>query len=74
MCTERRFAPSSVQRGLTFVELIFFIVIVSFGLASILTVLNVSSRSADPMVRKQLLAVAGSVMEEVFFKVILRGP
>ena len=66
MCTERRFAQSSVQRGLTFVELIFFIVIVSFGLAGILTVLNVSSsRSADPMVRKQMLAVAESVMEEV---------
>ena len=72
MCTERRFAPSSIQRGLTFVELIFFIA--SFGLIDVLTVLNVSSRSADPLVRKQLLAVAESVMEEVFFKVILRGP
>ncbi len=63
MCTERRFVPSSVQRGLTFVKLIFFIV--SFGLTGILTVFNVStSRSADPMVRKQMLAVAQSVMEE----------
>ena len=58
MCTERH-APLATQRGLTLVELIFFIVVVSFGLAGILLVLNQStSRSADPMVRKQLLAIA----------------
>ncbi|MCA3238579.1 MAG: type II secretion system protein [Curvibacter sp.] len=65
MCTER-YAPLATQRGLTLVELIFFIVVVSFGLAGILLVLNQStSRSADPMVRKQLLAIAEAVMEEV---------
>jgi MSHA pilin protein MshD len=66
MCAETRGPTRAAQRGLTFIELIFFIVIVSAGLAGILTVLNVTtSRSADPMVRKQMLAVAEGVMEEV---------
>jgi MSHA pilin protein MshD len=66
MCAEIRCPTRTAQRGLTFVELIFFIVIVSAGLAGILTVLDVTtSRSADPMVRKQMLAVAEGVMEEV---------
>lgn len=66
MCAETRRLPHQAQRGLTFVELIFFIVIVSAGLAGILTVLDVStSRSADPMVRKQMLVIAEGVMEEV---------
>ena len=59
MCAESRCPSRTAQRGLTFIELLFFIVIVSAGLAGILTVLNVTtSRSADPMVRKQMLAVA----------------
>jgi MSHA pilin protein MshD len=54
------------QRGLTMIELIMFIVIVSIGLAGILVVLDQStSRSADPMIRKQMLAIAESVLEEV---------
>lgn len=66
MCNERRTPTRPAQRGLTLIELIFFIVVVTFGLAGILTVLNVtSSRSADPMVRKQMLALAENVMEEV---------
>jgi MSHA pilin protein MshD len=56
----------SRQRGLTFIELIFFIIIVTVGLSSILLVLDqASGRSADPMVNKQMLAVAESVLEEV---------
>lgn len=67
MCTEARRLPGRArQLGLTFIELIFFIVIVTVGLAGILLVLNqTSSRSADPMVRKQMLAIAESVLEEV---------
>jgi MSHA pilin protein MshD len=66
MCAEIRCPSRRAQRGLTFIELIFFIVIVTAGLAGILTVLDVTtSRSADPMVRKQMLAVAEGVMEEV---------
>lgn len=60
MCTDRR------QRGVTLIELIVFIVIVSVGLAGILSVLNLTTRhSADPMIRKQMLAVAEGLMDEV---------
>lgn len=67
MCAEHRLRPATLrQRGLTLIELVFFIVIVSFGLMGVLVVMNqTSSRSADPLIRKQMLAIAESVMEEV---------
>jgi len=58
--------PRWRQRGLTFIELILFIMIVSIALTGVLVVLNVTTRSsADPMIRKQMLAIAEGVMEEV---------
>ncbi len=54
------------ERGISLVELIMFIVIVSVALAGILLVLNVTTKSsADPLVHKQALAVAESLLEEV---------
>jgi MSHA pilin protein MshD len=54
------------QRGLTFVELIFFILVVGIGVAGILLVYTTTVRgSADALVRKQLLAVAEGLLEEV---------
>lgn len=54
------------QRGLTLIELIVFIVIVGVALAGILTVFNVTTKSgADPMIRKQMLAIAEALLEEV---------
>ena len=54
------------QRGLTLIELIVFIVIVSVGLAGVLTVLNATAaKSADPVVRKQALVIAESLLEEI---------
>lgn len=65
MCTEPNLAQRR-QRGLTLIELIFFIVVVSVGLVGILQVLNVTAAaSSDPVLSKQMLAVAESVMEEV---------
>ena len=62
MCTSRLRS----QRGVTLIELIMFIVIVSVALVGVLTVLNVTTRSsADPMIRKQMLAIAEAVLEEV---------
>ncbi len=55
------------QSGISLIELIIFIVIVSIGVAGILSVMNVTSRhSADPLVRKQAIAAAESLLEEVF--------
>jgi len=57
------------QSGLTLIELIVFIVVVSVGVVGILSVMNVTVRySADPMVRKQALALADSIMEEILLK------
>lgn len=54
------------QSGLTLIELIIFIVIVTVALAGVLMVLNVTTRSsADPLIRKQMLAIAEGVLEEV---------
>lgn len=54
------------QAGLTFVELVMFIVIVGVGVAGILLVLTITTRSSsDPQLRKQALAIAEALMEEV---------
>ena len=60
-------APHSIkQRGVSLVELIMFIVIVSVALAGILLVLNVTTKgSADPLVHKQAIAAAESLLEEI---------
>lgn len=74
MCIDmRRFnrahGRSSSQAGVTLVELILFIIIVSVGVAGILTVFNLTTqKSADPQVRRQMLAVAEALLEEVEFK------
>lgn len=58
--------PSSRQSGLTLFELIFFMVIVSIGLVGILSVMDLTTRhSADPLQRKQALAIAEAILEEV---------
>lgn len=60
---------ASRHSGFTLIELIIFIVVVSAGLAGILSVMNISvTSSADPMVRKQAIAIAESVLEEVLQK------
>ncbi len=57
------------HRGFTLIELIIFIVVVGVGLAGILTVSNnVVKSSADPMVRKQSMALADSILEEILQK------
>ena len=62
-------SSSRHQFGMTLIELIVFIVIVSTALAGVLTVLNITARSsADPMVRKQALTIAESVLEEVMLQ------
>jgi MSHA pilin protein MshD len=56
----------SPQRGLTLIELILFILVVSIGLAGVLMAINTAvARSADPMIAKQALAAAESLLEEI---------
>lgn len=61
MCADHR-----SQQGISLVELIVFIVILSVALTGILLVMNqVTAHSADPLVRKQAIAAAESLLEEV---------
>ena len=54
------------QRGVSMIELVMFIVIISIALAGILLVMNtVTGRSADTLIRKQALSIAESLLEEV---------
>ncbi len=63
MCTK---ALSVMQRGVTLVELIVTIVIIGIALAGVLAVMNQTVRSsADPLLRKQAIASAESLLEEI---------
>lgn len=57
------------QRGLTLIELIMFIVIVGVALAGIAAAINYNvQHTADPVVKKQALAIAESMLEEVMLQ------
>jgi MSHA pilin protein MshD len=57
---------NSRQRGFTLPELLLLIVVFAIGLTGILSVFNnVVVGSADPLVRKQVMAAAESMLEEV---------
>lgn len=59
-------AGRDTQLGTSLVELIMFIVIVAVALAGILLVMNTVTRSsADPLIHKQALAIAESLLEEI---------
>ena len=60
---------SGSQAGLSLIELIMFVVIVGVGVAGILMAFNLTTqKSADPQIRKQMLAVAEALLEEVTLK------
>lgn len=63
MCTDPTIKS---QSGVSLVEVIIFIVIVSVGVAGLMSVMNVTTKySADPMIRKQAIAVGESLLEEI---------
>ncbi len=54
------------QAGISLIELVMFIVIVSVGVVGILSVMDITTKaSADPMLRKQALSIAESLLEEI---------
>lgn len=61
-----RSVPRPIQRGLSLIELVFFIVVVSAAMTGVLLVfLKATVASGDPALRRQALAVAESLLEEV---------
>jgi len=62
----RPFTAAARQRGLSLIELVIFMVVISAALAGVLRIfIQATSASADPMLRRQALAIAESLMEEV---------
>lgn len=60
------------QTGVSLVELVMFIVVISVGVAGILSVMSYTTqRSADPMIRQQAILIAESYMEEILLKPFL---
>lgn len=66
MCVSLPKTNPSCQRGISLIELVMFIVIISVAVIGVLLVMNLTiAHSADPLVRKQSLAIAESLLEEV---------
>lgn len=62
------------QSGLSLIELVIFIVVVSAALVGILSVMDITTKSsADPQIRKQAIAIAESLLEEVMLKEYASG-
>lgn len=62
-------------RGFTLIELLIFIVVVSLALTGILLTVNtVVKSSADPLIRKQTVAIAASLLEEILLKEYANPP
>ena len=60
------FTQKNKQTGLTLIELIIFIVIIGLAVAGVMvTYSTVVSKSADPLIRKQALAIADSMLLEI---------
>jgi MSHA pilin protein MshD len=54
------------ERGLTLIEVVVFIAVLAIGISAILVLYNrVTEASVDPVVRKQAVAVAASLLEEI---------
>lgn len=63
------YRTSSAQRGISLIELIIFIVIISVALTGItLIYINATRYSADPMLRIRSIELAQSTLEEIMLK------
>jgi MSHA pilin protein MshD len=66
MSINRQSTSRAGRRGFTILELIVFIVIVAVALVGVLSVLNLTAQhNADPIIIKQMQAIAETYLEEV---------
>lgn len=70
MCIERDPRPGArVQAGFSLIEAVLFMVVVGVALAAVVNAYNLANRaSADPVLRRQSLAIAQALLEEIQFK------
>lgn len=67
----RRFPLLKYQNGISFVELIMFIIIVGVAVTGVLLTLSTTAKaSADPLLQKQALSVAESLLDEIALRPI----
>jgi len=60
---------ASLQSGVTLVELILSMVIISIALTGVFTVMNLTvSHSADPVIQHQAVSIAESYLEEILLQ------
>ena len=65
MCADR-LPRATRQRGFTLIEMIIAIVVLAVGLVGVMLAFSISARgSADPLINKQLLAVAEEMLDEI---------
>src|SRR6478735_7116648 len=58
--------PPRWQAGMSLIEVVVFIVVLGLALAGVMILYSQATRaSADPLVRKQALAIASSLLEEI---------
>jgi MSHA pilin protein MshD len=61
--------PRAAQRGVTLVELVLAIVIISIAVTGVLSAyVNMIARSADPLIDVQAVAIAEAYMDEIVSK------
>ena len=57
------------QQGLTLIELIVVMIVISVAMVGVMSVINYTTRhSADPVLRHQAIAIAEAYMEEIVLK------
>jgi MSHA pilin protein MshD len=57
------------QQGLTLIELIVVMIVISVALVGVMSLINYTTRhSADPVLRHQAIAIAEAYMEEIVLK------
>lgn len=67
--TPLRLAPSPLPLGVSLIEAILFMVVVSIALVVLVKAYNQAAvASADPLLRRQSLAIAEALLEEISFK------
>jgi MSHA pilin protein MshD len=77
MWNKRRLAPlirERVSHGFTMIEMVVVVVVISVGIAGVMSAFSNSARgSTEPTIRIQLQAVAEQIMEEILLKPYAAG-